>query len=169
MNTEKIRFVRLSNPNEAFRGVLFLLLGDPAYARAQLRVINTVWRSIVSGQYMLMVEDGEIQGAVLWCELQQAARDKFISEGQEPAFADCVTEGVSIFATALAAKRPNDVAGLWRTFVKLNAEREILYMRHNVRGERVSRIGIIRNGNLVTTHTLQDNGDAKKPADALLN
>jgi len=149
MSQTNIQYARLGSADEALRSVLLMLSEDAAYRNAPLPVVRTVWRSLINDQYLLMIKDNEVCAALLWCEVSQDVRDRFLESGKEPALHEALPSGVAMFATAIVAREPKLINSLWRTFVSMNANREILYIRHYLRGETGAKIGMVRNGRLV--------------------
>ena len=127
---QQFQMLRLHSPDEAFRAISLLMAADKGYATAPISVAPRLWNAVRQRQYWLLVAGSEPVGCVLWGEITTATLAQSVRERREPTAQQLLTQGDALFALALLAKTPALVTALWRRFVRQNAQRPVMAIRH---------------------------------------
>lgn len=142
----QVQMLRLQDPNEAFRAISVLMGADKDYAATPLAIAQRLWTAVCQGNYWLLVADSEPVGCVLWGHISSASLAASLRQRREPSAQQLQAHGDALLALALVAKTPSLVSALWRRFVRLNAQRPILAIRHFGQRNQQPRFLLYLNG-----------------------
>lgn len=123
-----------------------LMAADKDYRKLQLHVTHLVLSAIQRNHYRLLVVGNQAVGCVLWAEISTATLDHCLQQQREPGPDQLLAHGDAILATGLVATTPRLVKQLWRHFVRLNAARPILAVRHFGKYANNPKFIVYRNG-----------------------
>lgn len=151
------RFARLLNPDEALRLSLLTLSGHPQYQNLPFRQIPVYYKSIRHEQYLLMLENNQVIGVIIWSEISASVCKECIAADRAPYVKELQAKGDAIYCTAFVAHAARYLRPLWNAFIKDNPNKDILFKRH-FRGERRPKpIAMVRNGRRICTSRNQSN------------
>lgn len=138
-------YARLASQDEAFRISLLLLNNDPSYQLLPLRQAATIYRSICSSNYILMLHGRTAVGAVLWMEISLEVKDDCLRMDRAPFIHELCERGDALFCTGITATIPGLILPLWRHFAHAHSHRDILVKRHFQRGKlKIQPIALVR-------------------------
>ncbi len=151
----QVQMLRLQDPNEAFRAISLLMGADKDYAATPLAIAQRLWTAVCQGRYWLLVAGSEPVGCVLWGEISNAVLASAVRQRREPTSQQLQERGDALLALALLAKSPALVSGLWRHFVRQNAQRPILAIRHFGQRNQQPRFLLYLDGHVCSDEQLQ--------------
>jgi hypothetical protein len=145
-HTSNYTYERLANHDEAFRISLLLLINDPSYQLLPLRQATTIYQSICSSNYFLMLRGHTAFGVILWMEISDTVKTDCMQKDRSPFVHELSERGDALYCTGLSATKPGLVLPLWRHLTQAHAHRDILVKRHFQRGKlKIQPIALVRN------------------------
>lgn len=146
----RVQMLRLHSPDEAFRAIALLMAADKGYVGIPLAIAPRLWTAVCQRRYWLLVADSEPVGCVLWGEISTATLVQSLRQRREPLGKDLQEHGDALMALGLLAKTPALVTALWRHFIRANAQRPVLAVRHFGRHAHDPRFLLYLNGRACT-------------------
>ncbi len=138
-------FGTLANHDEAFRISLLVLINDPGYRMLPMRQAMTIYRSICSRNYFLMLRGSRAVGVIMWMEVSAEVENDCLSKDRSPFVDELSERSHALYCMAIAATEPGAMLPLWRHFARNHAHRDILIKRHFQGGKpKVKPISLIR-------------------------
>jgi len=140
------RVVRLTDDDEAFRAIVCFLVRDPAYASTRLQVVNSLFQSVRTGQYLLMCQGNEVVGCATWSQISRSSLEECLRDNREPVLREIVFPGEVFVASSVSARTPELLHRVTRALAHACSGKDILTIRHSRGGKPFFRMRVIRRG-----------------------
>lgn len=124
------QFATLNDPDKAFRIIVLLMNQHPLFRNLPLRQTPHIYQSTRNQQYILLLENSQAVGALLWTGISKTTLESCLKQDREPYSNERSNNADQLYLSAFFSLKPGGLLSLCRYFFKTHRECEILFRRH---------------------------------------